>query len=1581
MNTCFSNIFRVILVSVAFLNFSSGIAQCAGTGTEITICNKETDPSLQTFNLFDELTGETPGGTWIAESNFNSDALDETTGILNLWEINRFGPHSFTYMNPACDTSTATIIINSGGYPGENNQNSGTNNVCQVLKTGDDDSANIIDLFIFIDTVNPMIEPDTGGMWTEDPSNMSLGVLGDEFFNFGNVPIGTYTFTYTIPAVNSCPERSATIDVEVRRSPVPGTPINLNICETDDMSVFTAVNLFSRLDDEDSNGEWTDTSTIVTGEISSGTDFEIDIQNIYNNFGPGTYSFTYEVLASHPICDEQKSTFIVCIEEQLVLNADVSVTCDGAVILVSQPPFLENGFYDLSYTVTGNDLGSYSNTKNISFQNGNAQFNLLPELSITTSETLTIQINDIVGPSACGGIPLCTSSVNVDPVDFDMFVEPSITVSSTSGCELDDVLITYMNVVDAAFAPIDGTIAVTYSINTVNFTDDVNFSNGNATSSVPVERFVQGGNQLVFFDTNSFVHCEDINRTTTLSLIPAPPNPVFSITPDDRCDAKNIQFGFDSPSGEFISYNPVTFDIYQFGSEPEQYDPRDPSVSLTNNTQGDGIDINLTNSNDVSSLPDGDYVFIVRSVQDDNAPCRGLGQTEIDNYAAQGIEIGLTLSGNEHIFDARLTFRIGEPEPAMLIKNTFEVCLLSGPVTLSDLSIFAGSDVDITVTDLAGTELLDTYDITEDEMFNAIFKSAITGCDLGSEQLAVTVVSEASTPVLNDNVFCSAATNIVADLDVSGQDIVWYDSETDGSVYNAPDVLDVNNEYWAEVTVSGGCVSTTRKQAVINFVNKSDNPTPLTNEFCSTASPTISDLKVESDPDATLQWYTSEIGEAYTSTSLPLDETKEYWVSQAVVEGCDSDRVQVTYTTTSVAMDPVPLANNFCTANGTVFTLEDLGFTDESISRQGDISYFSDVAGTTSISSTELLENVTSPVYVQQVIAGTCTSNIVEVNFMVEEEASAPVLNNNVFCSVATNKVSDLDVNGQDIVWYDAETDGTVYNAPEIIDTNNAYWAEVTIPGGCVSATRTQAVISFVDKANSPTPLTNEFCTSATPIISDLLVESSVAIKWYTSETGPAYSSTTLPLDATKEYWVSQVAAEGCESDRVQVTYTTTSNAMNPVPLANDFCTASGMVFDLEDLGFTDASISREGVISYFSDEAGTTSISSTELLENVTSPVYVQQVVASTCTSDIVAVNFTLQGVASKPTLTNATLCLQSNPTIQDLIDVLQSQTSTDITLFEDETTTTAIDVNIALNSISGDIYASQTITEGCGSTERTLVEFTFDDPTITDADFKEVHCSLGTPTLDDAYTGTENILWFDENDNSLLGSEILQNGVSYYAQLEVSTCLSSTFEVVITLINVTDPMPSSTDTNYCGIDEKVVSDLLEDEDGNMRFTIPTDYSLVWYDSNDVSTRNLLDNDAVLEQGMYYAVYEFSTTISGETYMCESNPVAISVDPTVCSTEELVIPDAFSPNGDKINDTFELQNIQFVYPDYTIEIYNRYGRVVFKGDVEVGFWDGKSNQSGLLSNDALPTGVYFYVIKFNRFGTEPYQGQVYLKR
>ncbi|TZF82060.1 PKD domain-containing protein [Pedobacter sp. BS3] len=69
----------------------------------------------------------------------------------------------------------------------------------------------------------------------------------------------------------------------------------------------------------------------------------------------------------------------------------------------------------------------------------------------------------------------------------------------------------------------------------------------------------------------------------------------------------------------------------------------------------------------------------------------------------------------------------------------------------------------------------------------------------------------------------------------------------------------------------------------------------------------------------------------------------------------------------------------------------------------------------------------------------------------------------------------------------------------------------------------------------------------------------------------------------------------------------------------------------------------------------------------------------------------------------------------------------------------------------------------------------------------------------------------------------------------------------------------------------------------------------------------------------------------------------------------ELVVPNTFTPNGDGINDLWEIKYLD-TYPGATVEIFNRYGKKVLSSSGVVK-WDGKYN------GEDLPAGTYYYMI------------------
>lgn len=75
----------------------------------------------------------------------------------------------------------------------------------------------------------------------------------------------------------------------------------------------------------------------------------------------------------------------------------------------------------------------------------------------------------------------------------------------------------------------------------------------------------------------------------------------------------------------------------------------------------------------------------------------------------------------------------------------------------------------------------------------------------------------------------------------------------------------------------------------------------------------------------------------------------------------------------------------------------------------------------------------------------------------------------------------------------------------------------------------------------------------------------------------------------------------------------------------------------------------------------------------------------------------------------------------------------------------------------------------------------------------------------------------------------------------------------------------------------------------------------------------------------------------------------------------ELTIPEGFSPNGDGINDFFEIPEI-FNF-DASLKVWNRWGDIVFESDKYANEWDGSCKATMCIGSGILPEGTYFYTL------------------
>ncbi len=88
------------------------------------------------------------------------------------------------------------------------------------------------------------------------------------------------------------------------------------------------------------------------------------------------------------------------------------------------------------------------------------------------------------------------------------------------------------------------------------------------------------------------------------------------------------------------------------------------------------------------------------------------------------------------------------------------------------------------------------------------------------------------------------------------------------------------------------------------------------------------------------------------------------------------------------------------------------------------------------------------------------------------------------------------------------------------------------------------------------------------------------------------------------------------------------------------------------------------------------------------------------------------------------------------------------------------------------------------------------------------------------------------------------------------------------------------------------------------------------------------------------------------------------------------VVPNAFTPNGDGINDIYTIHKLKNIYEDYNLKIFNRWGALVYEGTNADAFWDGSVD--GVISTD--PSGAtYFYILELNDGVHDPLKGTIFV--
>lgn len=82
--------------------------------------------------------------------------------------------------------------------------------------------------------------------------------------------------------------------------------------------------------------------------------------------------------------------------------------------------------------------------------------------------------------------------------------------------------------------------------------------------------------------------------------------------------------------------------------------------------------------------------------------------------------------------------------------------------------------------------------------------------------------------------------------------------------------------------------------------------------------------------------------------------------------------------------------------------------------------------------------------------------------------------------------------------------------------------------------------------------------------------------------------------------------------------------------------------------------------------------------------------------------------------------------------------------------------------------------------------------------------------------------------------------------------------------------------------------------------------------------------------------------------------------------------PTTFSPNGDNINDVFEIHYLVNEFEKFQLQVFNRYGQIIFETNDPKIFWNGRLDNNGI----ELPIEVYIWQIQILFYGGERYIGK-----
>ena len=271
----------------------------AGADNSSSVCNAPGS----TLDLNTLLAGNNGGGTWSETTATPSGQFNAGSGVFTSAGLNA-GTYTFSFTVPAvapCVADVADFTVTVIDMP-----TAGADNNTTVCNTG----GGTVDLNTLL------LGNNVGGVWSETtvPSSGELDVPSG-IFTAAGLPMGAYTFNYTVPAIGACPADVATFTVNVNAEPIVNDLLDQAHCDTYTLPAITGTNL-------------TGNQAYYTGPNGTGTQY-----NAGDVITTTTTLYIYDETGSVPNCfDEQQVTITINITPVPSFLADTLTGCAPLVV-------------------------------------------------------------------------------------------------------------------------------------------------------------------------------------------------------------------------------------------------------------------------------------------------------------------------------------------------------------------------------------------------------------------------------------------------------------------------------------------------------------------------------------------------------------------------------------------------------------------------------------------------------------------------------------------------------------------------------------------------------------------------------------------------------------------------------------------------------------------------------------------------------------------------------------------------------------------------------------------------------------------------------------------------------------------------------------------------------------------------------------------------------------------------------------------------------------------------------------------------------------------------------------------------